>query len=286
MRWTSIGLAALGVVSATAAAVLVAALGRPAGGTEARPDVSVVVAVRDLPAMTALRAEDLVTRNVQPGLAPAGSFRDPLQVIGKVLTAPVAEGQAFSPVSFVADGSAMRLAASLPEGRRAVSVGLDDDLSVEGLLYPGSVVDVLATMRLRTPDDGNEPVTVTLLQGVTVLGVADRTVVSPEAAEAAPVQEVRDSRRPRVTLLVDSKQAEMLKLAMEEGSVSLVLRNPRDTGPAAPGGTDLSSLVPGPAPSTGAPVAAGLPLQRSWQVVVLRGGEREDKTIDLPNGRP
>jgi len=300
MKWVTVGLFALGTVAATCAAVLVASMGDDAASPTpgAPPDVTVVVASRDLTAMTVLDESCLVSRKVPSGLAPAGTFGDPLQVIGKVLTKQLESGEAFTAQAFVADGSAMRLAAALPDGRRAVTVTLNDSLGGEGLLYPGCLVDVLATMRMPA-GDSEQPVTLTLLQGISVLAVGTRTIVSP-AEEADPkVEDVRRSERPAVTLLVDGRQAEMLKLATEEGSVSLVLRNPHDLArPAAPG-TDLASLSPvltlarepvvedrqASAPEQAAPapvVVVQRPLQRTWEAVVLRGGERESHVFELP----
>jgi pilus assembly protein CpaB len=296
MKWVTVGLFALGTVAATCTAVLVASMGAeksPAAPAET-PDVSVVVAARDLQAMTVLDESCLVTRRVQPGHAPAGAFGDPLQVIGKVLTTPLQSGEAFAPAAFATDGSAMRLAAALPEGRRAVTVSLSDSLGGEGLLYPGCLVDVLVTMRMPA-GESEQPVTITLLQGVSVLAVGPRTIVSPVKDESSKVEDVRRSDRPAVTLLVDGREAEMLKLAMEEGSVSMVLRNPRDLARPAAAGTDLAALSPvlavAPAPvpedrddeEPAPPVlVVQRPLQRTWEAVVLRGGERETQTFELP----
>jgi Flp pilus assembly protein CpaB len=166
------------------------------------------------------------------------------------------------------------------------------------MLYPGCLVDVLATMRMPA-GEGEQPVTITLLQGVSVLAVGQRTIVSPVKDENSKVEDVRRSDRPAVTLLVDGRQAEMLKLAMEEGSVSMVLRNPRDLARPAASGTDLAALspvlalAPPPAPvdhdgdddDTQPPppvLVMQRPLQRTWEAVVLRGGEREIRTFELP----
>jgi len=63
------------------------------------------------------------------------------------------------------------------------------------------------------------------------LAVGDRSVVSPEGSEEPndASGRIAGSNRPSVTLLVTPDEAELLKLAMAEGSVSLVLRDPRDT---------------------------------------------------------
>lgn len=293
MKWLTVGLMALGTAAATGAAVLVASL--QAGGDGQAPatrDVNVLVAARDLPPMSVLGQDDVVTRTVGDGVAPPDTFRDPLQVVGKVLTAPLQAGQAFTPGSFASDGSASRLAAALPPGLRAVTINLSDPLGSEFLLYPGCLVDVLATMRFTHGGD-EQPVTVTLLQGVSVLAVGDRTIVSPEPAAPTPVQAPRDGARPAVSLMLDARQAEALKLAMEEGRVSLVLRNPADVARQAAAGTDMAALSSGlshapataPAAGTAAPPPAPSPLQRTWDAVVLRGSERQELTFELPSTR-
>ena len=299
MKLVTIGLVAVGLVAAASAAVLVASMQSAPVGSATPMDVSVVVAVHDLQATTTVDAGSVETRTIQAGLAPAGALFDPVQCIGKLLTAPVRAGQVLTADAFAADGSISRLAAALPAGRRAVSVSLGDASSIS-LLYPGCVVDVLATMRITRASGAQRPVTVTLMQSVSVLAVGSQTIVS--GAATAPVAPV-PGERPSVVLLVDSRQAEMLKLAMQEGSLSLVLRNPSDTDRALASGADMAALVPmsepppvpdrvmpGPAPvvmqppSEPAAEAANIfePQQQTWEATVLRGAERENRTFVLP----
>jgi pilus assembly protein CpaB len=189
--------------------------------------------------------------------------------IGKVLLRAVEEGEAITSGLFAGLGSGVHLASALKPGMRAVSVTLTDNMGLEHLLYPGSVVDVLASMAVRD-DAGGEarPVSMTLLQGVFVLAVGDETVVS-ESAQATDVGSLmRQPKRPSVTLLVDSKQAELLKLAMQEGSVSMVLRNPADERAVVAEGTPLYELSP----------ILEAPRARR-EVVVFKGGQAETKTL-------
>lgn len=292
MKWATLGLVALGTVAATGAAVLVAALPGSVPSvsrTSELADVPVAVAVRDLPAMSVLSGHDVEIHFVSPEGAPAGAYRDSVQVIGRVLSVAVRTGQALAPADFVSDGSALRLAAALPDGRRAVTINLRDALGSEGLLFPGCLVDVLASMRVPS-QAGDQPVTVTLLQGVPVLAVGARTIVSPDATGMEAVQVTRANDRPAVTLLLDAHDAEKLKLAMEEGSVSLVLRSPHDRQRGPVPGADLATLspalvpapVPGVEPAASSAPALHRPLQRNWEAVVLRGAERELRSFELP----
>ena len=287
IKWVTMGLVALGVVAAICAAVLVASLQTSSDETApVSQDVNVVVASRDLQAMTVLSDTDVVTRTVKQDLAPAGAFGDAVQVIGKVLTTPISSGQAVTAEAFTTDGSPMRLAAALPPGQRAVTITLDERFGGTELLYPGCLVDVLATMRMPVGVEGHEdqPVTITLLQGISVLAIRGQTVVAP-ASEDGTTPEPSNTR-PTVTMLVQAREAEMVKLALEEGSVSLVLRNPHDLARPSVGGTDLAALSPSanPEPSTDGspPVEQPHSLQRTWETTVLRGATVESRRFEMP----
>jgi Flp pilus assembly protein CpaB len=105
------------------------------------------------------------------------------------------------------------------------------------------MVDVLSVMQLK--DDtglGEQSMSMTLLQGVYVLAVGDQTVVTPPQPEEKGL--VGKAPASTVTLLVDTKQAEMLYLARLKGSVAVALRNPMDTAAVGTQGTRLPSLSP------------------------------------------
>ena len=283
MKWSVIALFALGVVAAICAAMLVTSIQVSQGPAGARVraqepaprEVQVLVAARELEALSVIEASALTTRALPADAAPAEALTDPAQVIGKVLLRPLGEGELLSSELLAREGSGVHVASTLRPGMRAVSIALSDSMGLEGLLYPGSVVDVIASMRLRDePGESAGPVSMTLLQGVFVLAVGPRTVVSEPAGGARSAPSA-GRRRPSVTLLVDLKQAEALKLAMQEGSVSLVLRNPTDDTVQEVAGTSLGSLAP----------VLGVP-ETSQQIVVTKGGVPEIHTFrDAGEGR-
>lgn len=281
MKWSIIALFALGIVAAICAAMLVTSiqvgsvgLGTDVQAQEVAPvEVEVVVAARALEALSVIEASAVTTRSISAADAPADALAHPTLVIGKVLLRSVAEGQLISAEALASEGSGVHVASALRPGMRAVSIALSDSMGLEGLLYPGSVVDVIASMNLRAELDGQpRPVSMTLLQGVFVLAVGQRTVVSEPAGELTSTP-VSGRRRPNVTLLVDLQQAEALKLAMQEGSVSLVLRNPTDETVEEVAGTSLNSL---------APVVGVQPV--SQQIVVTKGGVPQIQTFRIAGG--
>src|SRR5262249_4211654 len=160
---------------------------------------------------------DVTVKTITRSQAPVDCVSDPVQIVGQVLTVSVLEGQALTKNCFAPEGSGYHIASTLPLGMRAMSVSLADYSRLHGLLYPGSVVDVLASFKVPSTDRrGTDVVSVTLLRSVEVLAVEDRTVTkSEEKPEKAPTGLY--DRRKRVTLMVNSKQAEALQVAMENG---------------------------------------------------------------------
>jgi Flp pilus assembly protein CpaB len=244
MKWSILGLSILGTIAATCAVVLVLALqtsaSPPAPEPPAPPRVPMIVAARELDARQVVGAEDVLSKEVDPKDALEGALGDTVRIIGRVLVTPMKAGQPFLDGCFASAGSGLHLASALQPGRRAVSVTLSDTLGMEDLLYPGAIVDVLTTVKVDETTEGDKQISVTILESVLVLAVGTRTIVSPTSEEPAAA----GRGRPTVTLLVDPVQAERLKLAMENGSVSLALRNPSDTSPVVSGGARLTSLAP------------------------------------------
>ncbi len=232
VRWSIVLLAAFGIVAALAAAVLTASLsqGQIQAVMPAAPeDVTILVASMEMKAMSKIDADSIVEKVVSIDEAPPKYYTEPAQIIGKVLILPMIESQAFTKNSFPQEGSGLHLATYLPLGKRAVNVSLSDYSGLEGLLYPGSIVDVLASFRISSNTKIGRAVSTTLLQNIEVIAVENLTIVSNSEMAEAATRSSRGSRRNLlITLMVDSRQAEALQLAMEHGTIALAMRNPGD----------------------------------------------------------
>jgi len=250
MKWAIVGLLLLGVLAAACVALLAASLPHLLGGGRAgqEPDqpeeISIVVASEDLAAPTVVRARSVALKTLERAQAPLEYFSSLDQVIGRALATPMVEGQPFSPTVFATEGSSVQLASTLPDDKRAFELSLPDYAGLSGLLYPGALVDIVATFDPTTRDD--EPSASTLLQGVLVLKVDGRTIFSePPAAEEPRAAEGGPTRRMLVVVQVTPEQAQTLSLAMEHGTVSLAMRKPTDVTVAQMAPTRLSELVAG-----------------------------------------
>ena len=249
MKWMIIGLLVVGVLAALSATIVTVTL--PSAFGFNRPVVEsdeglveILVATRDLGAMTIVDSDSIASKFVEREHVPQGALANSVQVVGQVLVKPVLAGQPFTNTEFASGSSGVSIAATLPEGFRAMGILLSDDSGIEELLYPGSIVDVVASFRLPAPNGGTgtERVSATILQKVQVLSVGTRTIVSDETVGDVVGKSAEPSRRRVVTLMVNTEQAKALQLAVTHGTVSLALRNPLDDAAQNPHGTYLSDL--------------------------------------------
>jgi len=223
-------LVVLGLIAAACAALLVGAMGAGSSATAKAPaGIEVAVAKMSLPAMTLMTLDHVAKQAVPRNELPQGQgqLALPAGVIGRLLAVPVVEGQVLTESCFVSEGSGAQIVKAIPDGMRAVTLGLSGRAVPDALfLYPGSVVDVLFSFRLSTRSVG-EAGSLTILSGIQVLAVDGESVVSkPEEEKEAKTR--RSSGNVQVTLLLDQKQAEALQVLADNGNISLTIRNPLD----------------------------------------------------------
>ena len=152
---------------------------------------------------------------------PEGALQDPLKLSGRVLKSSVLRGEPLSEAKLAPAGTLGGLSALITEGRRAITVRVNDVIGVAGFALPGNYVDIIVSTQQDAGDrtyPQSRNISKIVLERILVLAVA---------------QEVgRDETKPRVvnavTLEVTPAQAENLDLARSVGSLSLALRNQND----------------------------------------------------------
>ena len=211
---------------------------------------------------------------------PLGAVLDPLKLSGRVLKSSVLRGEPLTEAKLAPAGTVGGLSALITEGKRAITVRVNDVVGVAGFALPGNYVDILvytqreADAAALQPHDRN--ISKIVLERILVLAVA---------------QEVgRDETKPRVvnavTLEVTPAQAENLDLARSVGSLSLVLRNQVDPTPGVTDGATKLTLLglaagapAAPAPAVETPLAAPPP-PRPRALQTARLGLRCSGVID------
>jgi pilus assembly protein CpaB len=148
---------------------------------------------------------------------PQGAPRRKADVIGHGVIIPISKGEFILPNRLAGENAGAGLPALIPPGMRAVSVRVNEVVSVAGFVTPGTRVDVLLT---GSPSGSGEQQTTTVLQNVAVLA-------SGHTLERTSTGEAQNTAV--ITLLVTPDDAQRLTLAAKEGTIQLALRNPLDT---------------------------------------------------------
>src|SRR5580693_344682 len=188
--------------------------GRPAT-VEAGADV--IVAADDIQVGSRVEDHDIRIARFPAGGLPAGAYIKKSQVLGRGVIIPIAKGEFILPSKLAPENAGAGLPALIPPGMRAVSVRVNEVVSVAGFVGPGTRVDVLLT---GTPNGSSESQTTTVLQNVAVIASGQRL---ERNAAGEP------TNTPVITLLTSPEDAERVTLAQSEGKIQLSLRNPLDT---------------------------------------------------------
>src|SRR5688572_10073341 len=175
------------------------------------PTQPVVVAKADLQLGTAIKKEDLDVVHFPEGTAPAGTFSQPAEILGRGLIVPVVKNEPILAAKLASKEAGAGLPPVIPEGMRAVSVRVNEVVGVAGYVLPGNRVDVVAT---ASPTDSRSDTTSkVVLSNVQVLTAGTRIERDGDQSKAVQVTVV--------TLLVSPEQAERLALASTEGKIQL-----------------------------------------------------------------
>jgi pilus assembly protein CpaB len=208
---------------------------RTAVPAPAATTTQVAVAARDLRMGTTIQLSDLQL-TAWPGSPNPRWVSKAEDLDGRSVVANIYQGEPFLESRLAARGGAAGLAASIPDGMRAVAVHVDDIVGVSGFVLAGMRVDVLSTGAL--PGQASI-VTRTVLQNIQVLSAGQN---ADSQGKPGPVQVVN--------LLVTPEQAETIGLAAAQTKIQLVLRNSTDEVVAVTPGISNDRLLGGAAPKS------------------------------------
>lgn len=176
---------------------------------------SVVLAARDIPEGTLIDRVALTSAVWPVNMIPAGAYESIDSVAGRVARVNVFTGETIVPGRLAPTGSGPGLELKIPPGQRAMSVRINDVAGISGLLQPNSRVDVMVTIASVDEKDQNRQVAKLFMENMRVLSVG---------TEMQRDKEGQPKPATSVTLAVTPEEAERLAVAMNTGSIHLVLR--------------------------------------------------------------
>jgi pilus assembly protein CpaB len=192
---------------------------------------------------TVLKAEQLQLV-AWPESAPVmGGFSAIEDAVGRGLISPVVPNEPITESKLAPREAGGGLPPLIPPGMRAMSVRVNDVISVAGFAAPWTRVDVLVTI---------ESMSRVVVSNVQVLAAGTKYEQENARQGAAVPTTV-------VTLLVTPEDAERIALAQTNGQIMLALRNPMDLEPAKTSGVRVSALLASPNPAPVRRVVQGQP---------------------------
>lgn len=218
-----------GVVAVVLVNRYVAQQGNTLGGAK------VVVAVKDLDLGTRLTADMMQAVDWPKGSVPEGAADNVDKLTTRVVKSNVQRGEPILESRLAPMGATGGLASVIEEGKRAMTVKVNEVIGVAGFALPGNYVDILVNTEDEKSRDPAKQVSKIVLERVLVLAVA----------QEASTDQTKPKVVSAVTLQVTPEEAEKIDLARSVGSLTLVLRNQVDQTPAETDGASKQQLLHG-----------------------------------------
>jgi len=246
----------IGVFLAVVAFVLIVVmLGGGGNNNRTQPTpatiIKTVVAAQDIPLGANLTAEMLTTQDLKVSERKPGAFENPSLIIGQTVRRKVTTGAQLERADFQDGVAGGRL--DVPPGQRAIGVQVDAVTGVGTLIKTGDYVDLVLGLTgdkfpVVTLNPQDESITVVaglnstsvklLIEGMQVIGTIrpptttagnqQNAAPSGSAGAAPPATTLGDDVQELVILSGNAQQAELIKFAQLDGTISLVLRSPAD----------------------------------------------------------
>jgi pilus assembly protein CpaB len=227
----------------------------------------VFIANADISPGTALSSQTVKAVTWPQAVIPPNCASSMQEIENRVVKVPIPQG---NPVLFsmlAPEGTSAGLSGILPDGKRALTVKVDEVTGVAGFIHPGDHVDVLVDLPIK---DTQEHFSKTILHDIMVLTAGQIW------------QQKGDDKKPvvvsTVTLEVTPHESEVLNLASgNEGKIRLALRNPNNKTVVETEGVTTSFLLSG-ATNKKEPAVA-LPARAEKGIEVIKGLERSEAKL-------
>ena len=234
-----------------------------------QPSRGVLVATKDLGVGTMIAEGDVTKMDVPIAAIPIGALSDAAKVVGRGVVVAMSRNELLQDSKLAEERAGAGLPAMIPKNMRAVSVQVNDVISVAGFVVPGTRVDVLLT---GTPSKAgtNDVMTTTVLENVEVLAAGQKI---------EPNSDGKPEKVPVITLLVSPEDAQRLTLANSEGKIQLSLRNPLDGHQDSPDPVRNAALYrqlpEAPKPKKVVAKKVAPPPEMVYSVEVIHGDKRD-----------
>ena len=233
--------------------------------------VGYFVAAHPLPAGTLARDEDFTVRPAPSDKVPSGAIQNSPDAKASLRGSLVRKF--LDAGAFVTSDDVLRprdrgfLASVLAPGTRAISIKVDAESGVSGLIWPGDYVDVVLTHDMDKADLAHRTLSETVLHNVRIIAI-DQEIVQGGVDKAAAGKETHT-----VSLQLGPEQVERITVAEHLGKLALAMRSAVEQHEGGESGTTFSGDV--------SPEIA----RQSQTVVVYSGDKVKEYNVEQPGGK-
>lgn len=196
------------------------------------PTTPVVVALRDMPEGSTIERSAVGARDWPVPTVPRSAFKSVDSVVGRITRVAVFSGEPIVPGRLAPTGTAPGLEVRITPGKRAMAVRINDVAGISGFIQPNSRVDVIVNLR----DQTGRGVAKVFMENMRVLSVGTQT---ERGDDGKPINATT------ATMEVTPKEAERLAVAMNQGSIHLVLRGYGDPDSITTSGAAAADVLEG-----------------------------------------
>ena len=230
------------------------------------PTRQVFIATADISPGTVLSGAAVKAVTWPKTVIPPNCASSMRELENRVVKVPIPQG---NPVLFsmlAPVGTAAGLSGILEDGKRALTVKVDEVAGVAGFVHPGDHVDVLMDLPMKGQNDHFSK---TILHDITILTTGQ---IWEQKGDSKPI--VVNT----VTLELTPEAAEVLNLASNNGKIRLALRNRNNKNVAQTPGVTTSILINGANAKQESKVAAQ-PVREDKRVEVIKGLDRSEAKL-------
>jgi pilus assembly protein CpaB len=207
-------------------------------GTSSVVMVPALVATRDIPERTLIKEGMVQIKQIPVDARLNTTVTEKQAAIGQITRVPIAQDEQILRGKIADQARDVGFSANVPQGKRAVAIGVTEVIASGGHIGVGDFVDVIGVFEVFDPTPGVNVTaasgqgekakiftSVTVLQNAQVLAVAQKSEPTLQtASKSGDTKNGSSDEAKSVTLALSPEQAEKIFLAEETGKLRLSLR--------------------------------------------------------------
>ena len=200
----------------------------------------VFVASGDLANKHIIKGDDIKQVNIARQYVNPDSVLSRENIVGKYVKETILKGEQIMGSRLI-DLNQSSLSYNIPEGKRAVSLKVTEEVQVANLVKPGDCIDIIASFEEESKDINGvkivlSRITKTVLQNITVLAIGQEMIdKADDSAKKDP--------NVTVTLAVTPEEAERVVYVTNYATIRMALRHVNDTNIITANGIKRTDLA-------------------------------------------